>query len=187
MKRHFILFVVVVFSHLSCKRSIDKTTYFQWMTGKGSGLHQQVEVGRYLYDIQYKPVITDSILKSKESIIVDYKQLQDSTQEYHIKISSKIQGKTLITDTLVGQTYQDRTNYFSYQFAKDIYLIQEGKKYNPVFCHAEQLGEIYGSSSFIVVFNALIGKDIRYLCIKSPNLGIDTIKIKFNPLLIPKP
>jgi hypothetical protein len=172
---------------ISCQQGIDSKNYFKWMTSYENGLHQKFHVGRYIYDIQYKPSITDSLLKSKAPLVVGAKELADVSQQYYIKISPKIQGKTLVTDTLHGQTYQQRMNYFNYQFAKDIFLMQNGKKYLPVFYHAEQVGEVYGSSTFIVVFDAkLSNTENRYLHIFSPLLTKDTIRITFSPLLAPK-
>lgn len=186
LKQVILLFVFLCIC-VACQKKIDAKDYFQWMTNNENGLHQNVVAGNYIYDIQYKPSITDSMLKTKVAIVVDLAQLQDSSQQYYIKISPKKQGKTLITDTLTGQTFAQRINYFNYQFAKDISLVQDGKKYLPVFYHAEQVSESSGSSSFIVVFDAIVSQTSnRYLEIHSPLLLKDTLRITFNPLIAPK-
>lgn len=185
---YFILLMFYLLIMTSCQQKIDKKSYFKWITSKESGLYQQIDFGRYIYEIQYKPMITDSILSSEEPLLMNEKLFLDSSQQYLVKISSKIKGKTLLTDTLEGQNYQERLDYFRYQFAKNISLFQEDKMYKPVFFHAEQMSTITGSSTFIVVFDAILTKTAsRYLQICSPNyLGKDTLKIKFNPLLVPK-
>jgi hypothetical protein len=185
-KQVFLLFFGLCIC-VACQKKIDAKYYFQWLTKYENGLHQNVVAGNYVYDIQYKPSITDSMLKTKEAIVVGLAQLQDSSQQYYIKISPKKQGKTLITDTLLGQTFAQRIAYFNYQFAKDISLVQDGKKYLPVFYHAEQVGESFGSSGFIVVFDAVVPQtNKRYLQIHSPLLLKDTLRITFNPLIAPK-
>jgi hypothetical protein len=184
----FLSLIFFLLMGTSCKQEIDKQTYFKWMTNKESGLYQQVNLGSYFYEVQYKPAITDSILMNEVPILMNEKLFLDSSQQYLIKISAKIKGKTLITDTLKGQSYQQRLDYFNYQFAKDIVLVQDNKTYKPAIFHAEQMSTITGSSTFIVVFDVVLPKIAsRYLKIYSPNyLGKDTVKVKFNPLLVPK-
>lgn len=184
----FILLIFYLLVGISCQNKIDKKNYFKWMTNKESGLYQQVDFGRYIYEAQYKPAITDSILSSEVPLLMNEKLFLDSSQQYLVKISAKTKGKTLLTDTLESQNFQERLEYFNYQFSKDISLIQENHTYKPAFFHAEQMSTISGSSTFIVVFDAILPKNAsRYLQIYSPNyLGKDTLKIKFNPLLVPK-
>jgi hypothetical protein len=196
MKKHGFLWWVLfgLLLTTSCEQKLSKQAYIKWVTSYENGFHQKKEQGGYTFDVQYKPAIYRALFETET--LMDKKQLAhflkedslDKMQYYDLRIGVK-GGETDILkwDTPDEQVYYQKLYYFSYEFAKDIYIEHNGKKLECQLFHFERSYDLTALRTFVLGFERPLGEDKGYvLVIASEVLNIGIVKIPFELKKLPE-
>ncbi|MGB3181229.1 MAG: hypothetical protein WBB45_07545 [Cyclobacteriaceae bacterium] len=140
-----------------CSMGLDKEEYITWVSSYENGLHVRQKHGEFVFDVQYQPpeyvyLLQNGHLPStaeeKEGLVV----LSDM-QYYKLSVGLSDQNKDFISWNTNSKGQRDKKkHYFSYQFEKDIWLEDEGKRYPCQLFHYEQSIDLKPSRTFVLAF-----------------------------------
>lgn len=187
------LIVVLLGICLACSQVLDKPAYMSFVSSYEHGLHQKKEVGDYVFDVQYKPTAYKALQESPAKASMEQlatfikEDSLDGMQYYDLKIGVKgNQIDILKFGAANEQAYYQKLYYFSYEFAQDIYIMQNGKKLPCKLFHFERSYDLSPMRTFILGFEKPAGKEqTRTLVIDSNLFGTGAVKILFEEKILP--
>lgn len=174
----------------ACNTALDKEGYLTWVKDYQNGLHKRKQVGDYIFDVQYKPLLLREIQKSKLTTPFHSQAIKDRKEEmlyYDLRISLEGDKTDILKyGTSDEQAYNQKLYYFSYHFQEDIYIEQGGKRFDCELFHFERSYDLTNTRTFILAFEMPRGTESPItLVIDSQILNLGPVKISFEPKQTP--
>lgn len=176
---------------LGCQSHMSSDDYLGWVESYENGLHKRQQVGDFLIDIQYKPIVYN-ILRSNNPEEIEalktHSVEQESALEFTLSLGLSQKGIDLLDFLSSNQRErQELIYYFSYQMSEDVYLEIDGQKTPCGLWHFERSFDLKNHRTFVMAFdrsqNTL--SEIT-LVIDSPLFGPVPIKTKIDLEDIPE-
>jgi hypothetical protein len=126
------LFVGILFFFInwkSEKKSLKPMEYVQWISDMHNGLRVEKKMDNVSFYVQYEPAnyVVANIYKDaylKTSVLNSEKKKYSDLQYYSIQICSLIPNSDILSLKLKNKDdYYTRENYYSYDFEKDVFLV----------------------------------------------------------------
>jgi hypothetical protein len=159
--------------------------YARWISDYAHGIHKKKEIKPYVFDVQLKPhdfIILNEFrgqINDSASYMKRKREL-GGMQYFDLKISSA--GGDLIKSGASSEAeYQQRLYYFSFDFQKDISLMDGDKMLPCGLFHFERSYSLSATRNFVLGFQGGGSEENdKTLVIDSEVLGLGTVKIKFD-------
>jgi hypothetical protein len=169
-----LIILLALLTLCSCgKKELEPKAYIAWVENESNGLKISKKLGEYNFTLQYQP---SDYFNAKHGISEEVKSEKDSMQYYTMRIFSEGKGDVLrygVSD----QEYQDRIQYFSYEFSKDITLI-DGKDTLPcILYHFERSYDMAPFNTLVLGFEDRQSKQDKVFSFDDKVLGTGKINL----------
>jgi hypothetical protein len=180
-----LLFCILV---AGCKKqSLSPVEYAKWVKDESNGLHKTKELGKYRFEIQYKPS-TYIILNERRGNMQDKAATEkrmnelDSLQYFDLRISLKNGGDFLKEDVADKEEFFRKQYYYSFNFQKDLKIKEGEDTYDCALFHFERDYDLSDARTFVLGFKKDKADEIKdkLLIIDTGDLGLGVIKIKID-------
>ena len=169
------ILLLVISSCTSKEQTLTKKEYVQWVQNPQNGLRKKKDISDYHFEVIHK---TPEYMS-----IQGVKNIDPEMESYELQIASNNPSVTAmdlgVTD--MGQ-YQDKVNYFAFDFQRDIRLVVDGDSIYPTHFHFERTYDIKPYVSFDIAFKKQDLEKERTIYINGTRLGVGPLKFKFKDI-----
>jgi hypothetical protein len=149
------VFAIFFFFNQSCNSKLNDLEYVEYLSNESNGLKKVLELGEWVYDIQYKPsrlIIIKEQGNSKEELSTRKKQLE-RTVWFNISIKhNKDEINPLKYKVSSIEEYNQRLDYFLNDASKEITLEYKNLKLKPISYLFENNYSLTPNETMIVGF-----------------------------------
>ena len=132
-------------------QELSPSDYVRYITDDENGLIDTKEIGRYKFELQYKPI--DFLALRFYNKTQDKKNFQEEIQNriglqyYTLKIGLTDSNNDIMTDNLISNDdYYKRVEYFSFGIQRDLKVVSNRDTFDCKLLHFER---VYGLTQYI--------------------------------------
>lgn len=177
-----LLLLVSLFCSSCWKKKLPAKEYYSYVVNEENNLHKNKSINDFIFDVQFKPVdfIICSEYKNQLNRAV-YSQ-RKSELEGMVYFNLKLKNKNRDLFEINSENVKDvelKRYYYSFDFAKDIYLEQNGNVIPCGLFHLERSYDLNGFKMFQLAFPVKTVSNDLTLVIDSRILALGPVKVNF--------